>query len=303
MDELVAAAEAEGEVTWYNSSAIAGRVTEAFEDLYNIRVTVVQAPATELFTRFEAEAAAGSSVADVFTNTPCNDVDDLITQGYLRAVTSDDVSNFDDFPDEFLRGEHKSPAFHVLVWSMGINTARVSADEIPSDWEDLADERWEGRIVLADPMASEAQQDLWNQLSSESGIELLEAIGANTVSRASSVTPAIEALAAGEGDVMVPAAPGPIANAIDNGAPVENVLMDRTVGMELCTTMATEPIHPNAARLFMNFLLSEEANVDVINALPGEYSPFRPDEIPSGYLEPGSVTQEQVEEVDRALGF
>jgi iron(III) transport system substrate-binding protein len=96
----------------------------------------------------------------------------------------------------------------VLVW----NSRRVPADEAPRDWEDLVAERFRGRLLVRDPMASGVMRTFFGYRLARSvaatgdeaeGFAWLARLDAQTKQYAANPALLFEMLTRGEGDVTV----------------------------------------------------------------------------------------------------
>ena len=96
----------------------------------------------------------------------------------------------------------------ALVW----NARTVAAGEAPADWEDLLGERFRGRVLVRDPMASGVMRTFFGYRlarsvaesgSADSGFDWLRRLDAQTKQYAANPALLFEMLVRGEGDVTV----------------------------------------------------------------------------------------------------
>ena len=57
---------------------------------------------------------------------------------------------------------------------------------------------------------------------------------------------------------------------------------EASTGPEIVPGLAAKAAHPNAARLFVHYLMSKEGNAK-LNAMPGSGSPLDPSSLPARY--------------------
>jgi iron(III) transport system substrate-binding protein len=285
LDQLIAAAQEEGSLTWYSvpAEAIAQEVSDAFEAEFGISVEFQRLATSDLSTRYAAEAETGSPVADavVVSNTPF--VVDANENGWVVPLADSDIPGFPgDYPAEFLLEDRGTAIVSIEPTVISYNTDRVSEDELPETWADLADPAWEGRILLVDPAGSPAYIDFWTVVMEAEGEEVLEGIAANAVRTYPSGVPLHEALGAGEGDIGVPGVGSIAIGAADRGAPVDYVTPSVTTGPEIVVLLSDGAENPNAARLFAWFLMYGEGQ-SIINGLASTASPATGDGMPADY--------------------
>ena len=103
----------------------------------------------EVFDRVRSEAA--NPQADVWFGGP----DTILSRGAgldllapYRPAWADAVPEASRHPGDLYFGLYE--AVPILIY----NSDAVSAEEAPKDWEDLRDPRWQGKIIIRDPLAS-----------------------------------------------------------------------------------------------------------------------------------------------------
>lgn len=103
----------------------------------------------EVYDRIRSEAA--NPQADVWFGGP----DTIFARGAsedllqrFRPAWADSVPAASQNPDDLYFGLYE--AVPILVY----NSAAVSSAEAPQDWSDLLDPRWQGKLIIRDPLAS-----------------------------------------------------------------------------------------------------------------------------------------------------
>jgi iron(III) transport system substrate-binding protein len=304
LDDLIAAAQAEGRLVWYSvpAEAIAQAVSDAFEAEYGISVEFQRLASADLSTRYAAEAETGSPVADavVVSNTPF--VAQANENGWVLPLAEAGIPGFPgDYPSEFLLDDRGTAIVSIEPTVISYNTDRVSADELPDTWADLAGPEWEGRILLVDPQGSPAYIDFWTVVLDGEGEEVLEGIARNAVRTYPSGVPLHEALGAGEGDIGVPGVGSIVLGAADRGAPLDYVTPELTTGPEIVVLISDGAEHPNAARLFAWYLMYGEGQ-EIINALASTASPATGEGLPSSYTRTPPGAQANRDRIYELLG-
>jgi iron(III) transport system substrate-binding protein len=264
--DIEAAAKKEGELTWYVASIDARNAEKAgkrFTDKYGIKVNVVRAASQIMFQRLEQDLSQNVGNADVFSSVDIANFVTLKNNGALLAYLPD---NAKDLLPSF---QHLDPdnAFHATVASViAIDYNSDKVKDPPKTWTDLTDPKWAGKLALGHPAYSGfagnwAAQML--KLYGKSYFEKLEKLQP-LVSR--SLLDATNLLSSGER--LVTASPiSPILEFKDKGNPLAIQYPDD--GAILVSTpsgILKNAPHPNAAKVFMEFLLGPEFNVILAEA-------------------------------------
>lgn len=140
-EELVASAQAEGELTVYGPDNI-GAMAEAFGEKYGIKINFFEGDPESLTSRLTQEADAGKHTADFFAGG----------SSYLMALDSNSLlGEYESALRESVpveaRGENwTGNRRHPFI--AAYNTDLVSPEEIPDDFLDFADPKWNGRISM-----------------------------------------------------------------------------------------------------------------------------------------------------------
>jgi iron(III) transport system substrate-binding protein len=257
--QVVEAAEDEGAVSYYSSDVpeVNDAVVERFNELYpDIQVEVLRLATSDLATRIQQEQSAGISRADVLQISSVQ----LVNQHpeWFLPIDEDLLPALGEnsFP-EGARGE-RWVAFGVTLPTIVYNTDEIT--DPPETWQDVADPRYRGEVLLTDVRVSSAWTGWASAMREAHGDEYLEALAALDLGLAPSAVPAGQEIAAGAYSISLPnvdAGAAPLAAA---GAPVASrVMQDPVVGYTGVGSVFAEAPNPNAARVFANFLLTPDA--------------------------------------------
>jgi iron(III) transport system substrate-binding protein len=257
--DLVAAAAKEGRVVFYTAMdlQVAEALGKGFEAKYpGIVAQVERSGAERIFQRIGQENSSNIHVADVVDSS---DVAHLLAwkrDGLLAAYVPADVARYptdERDPDGFYATNR------ATLSCIGYNTKLVKPGDAPKSYADLLDPKWKGKMVKAHPGYSGNIVTATFELSRALGWDFFEKLGKQRVLQVQSSTEPPKKLALGERPVMVD---GNEYNAIllkETGAPIEIVYP--TEGTPLVIGSAgvlKEAPHPNAARLFISYLFSQE---------------------------------------------
>lgn len=253
-EELVAAAQAEGMLTLYTNvdPTIATNLGNAFQERYGISVEVQRSGSSALAQRFTAEAETGNTVADVYYSTDEGFHTDSFAADKFAAVS--DLDGFAEWPEAAKTDGFITIGYnpYSLVW----NTDLVP-DGMDS-WEDLIDPDLAGMVLLTDPRAGVTSNQFYLLLRREYGDDFLRTLGQNATFSQSAV-PGMQQVAAGAQATYAPGINQVAVGLIANGAPLGQAFVEPTISSNNLASVVTEAPHPNAARLFVTFLMTDEA--------------------------------------------
>jgi iron(III) transport system substrate-binding protein len=251
------AAEEGGELNLYTSSSIepVDALASAFEDAYDIDVAVYRATSDALTQRMIEEKHAGYRGSDVVeSNTPS--LVPLSEEGIIAAYESPKLAGLvpGSLGDGWIADKFNT---FVATW----NTDRVPKGEEPRSYEDLADPRWKGRLVL------EADDSDWyktlREHLAESGktpaeVDRIFSGIARNATFVNGHTLMTQLVAAGEFDITPHAYLHTVEDMVDDGAPlawkpVVAPVISRADGI----AVVRDATHPAATLLFVDFTLDE----------------------------------------------
>lgn len=161
LEELVAAAEEEGQVVVYSFTSRIEAVEQAFEAEYpNIDLVGSDISSTEMIARLQAEADAGRVEADVAYISDAPVVfGELVESGILRKYVPQEFA--DTVPAEYqdpLLANRLSTK--VLMYN---EEAYPDGSPVSNLWE-LTTEQWRGEVVMVDPLVRGDYLDLMTQI-------------------------------------------------------------------------------------------------------------------------------------------
>lgn len=264
MEDLEAAATAEGKLMIYTSNHDAdmqARVA-AFEARYpGIRVEYVRQPSSQIFTRFISEQNAGVTLADLLATGSTSLYQE--EPELFSALTEADLPVL---ADTDLLVEAENDNYKVFVndlQKVTYSTSAVSEEDLAAhlaEWGNLSDPFWKGNIALVDPRNSNNQMSFLLYMQDIYGDEWFEDFMANGPELVGTASSASQQVAAGAFNVLVPTIPAQSAAIRAQGAPVG---LYSPAGLNHVTASgAAVPVdapNPNAGMLFLNWMLTEEA--------------------------------------------
>lgn len=305
--DLVAAAQQEGGVLWYSASdeQTVSDITDAFSKKYGIKADYVRLTTATIAQRYSAEAQAGQVVADFVDVSNGTFVLDGAKNGTFVSV-SKEVPGFppSGFNPQFVHEDEGAPTSSIPLKAIAYNSDQIAPGDVPKDWDDLLDPKWKGKILFADPSSSDSYVQFYHVLLKEYGAAFLSQLVSQGVRVYNGTVPLVQALAAGEGAIAVPPTIDEISKLAEQGAPIKYVVPSLNSGSEHVIALSAKAPHPNAARLFIRFLLSREG--EKFQEREGVVTPYDTAALPPQYR-PVSLTDiagqtKDVESVFSPLG-
>ncbi len=305
-DVLIKAAKAEGELVFYSAAReiIAKRTADAFHAKYGVKANFVRMSSTVLTQRYATEAAAGNIAADLILNagSAAAFADEGIKKGWVEVLSSAGLPVMKgEFPATYIRGA--TALVQVQPWLVAYNRDKVKGADIPKEWADILNPKWKGQIIVPDPRASDAYFDFWALLHDRYGDSFFARLRAQNPRFQSSGATGVQSLGAGEASLMLPQVNSSVTDFQAKGAPVDMVTLGYTTGVEMQVMLTARKLakHPNAARLFANYVMSKEGNT-VLNADPGGVTMYDTSGLPKEYHSPKPDTISRKDQILKLLG-
>lgn len=266
------AALAEGSLVLYMSQGtdVVDATIAAFQEDYpDIQVEAIRLASGPLANRFASEAEAGVHEADVLNIAAPN----LLVERpeLFQELDEELIPALADWPDEFFKGHYVETGVstHVVVY----NSNEVDESELPDSWDDLLSDEWRGRAIVLDPRATPTYMSFFNLMAEEYGEEFLSQFAQQGFTWAESGGSASQQVAAGAYDLAFPVVLAHNADLRADGAPLAIHEISPVHGYPHLFAMPTEQPNPNAARLWMHWLLSPEGQAA---NCAGVYAPVLP---------------------------
>jgi iron(III) transport system substrate-binding protein len=275
-EKLVKAAKKEGEVVLYHSMSrrVLKKLVEEFQKKYGINVKWTRKGTGGIIRMVGAEKLAGALKCDIVSTGDPTSFMRWEKEGVLMKYVTPNTPKFVAGSGVQKEGWY-TPSRTTYV-SMGYSTKRVSASEAPKDWTDVLDPKWKGRIAIIDPRKSGPARWWLGSIIKKYGWDYVEKLAKNKPLLLKSASTSAVALLSGEADVLVIANEHDLVRRAAKGEPVKAIypkggLVYKTSPVGIC---AKAP-HPNAARLWVNWESSAEAQAMVSQF--GGYPPTRTD--------------------------
>ena len=261
LGELEEGARKEGGVTWYTAQTdgeTAERVGRRFTARYpGVKVTVVRTTAQVAYERLASELKNKTLECDVFSSTDPGHDESLKQKGLLaRYVPQNDSALSPVFQAFDKDGYYHTTAGGLVL--IAINTGKVKAEEAPKNWPDLITPRWKRQVAVGHPAFSGFVGTWVLAMRKLYGWGFFEALEKNQPQVGRSIIDTTTMLTAGERSVGASSATSTL-HAVDKGNPLAVVYpTDGALLIVAASAIMANAPHPNAARLFLEFLQSEE---------------------------------------------
>ena len=237
---------------------VAEKMTAAFNAQFpDIKLRVERSGAERILQRLMQEYGSNIRQADVIESSDITSFIDWKARGWLAPFVPDAVAEF--WPKEQRDADGTFAAIRSHLSVIAYNTRQVKTEDAPRSYADLLLPKWRMRMVKAHPAYSGTILTGTFALSRALGWGFFEQLAKQRVMQVQSSTEPPKKVTQGERSVM---ADGNEYNAFflrENGDPIELVYPpEGTPLVPGQSGVLKEAPHPNAARLFANFLFSLE---------------------------------------------
>ena len=146
------------------------------------------------------------------------------------------------------------------------NTELVKREDAPKSFADLLDSKWKGKIVKAHPSYSGTIMTSTYQIVRELGWPYLEKLAQQQLLQIQSATDTPKKIVLGERPVMADGNESNVLLLKEDGKPIEVVYaVEGSPSIVQPSAVFVFAPHPNAARLFQNYLFSVEGQEAFVN--------------------------------------
>ena len=280
-EKTLAAAEKEGQLTPYifDQGPVTVEVVQAFEKAYpKIKVNQLRGRGNDLGPRIIAERRAGKYLADIFTGGKGTAHATLYVGKVLEPIKP--LLILPEVLDEtkWWQGRHKyvdPEGKYIFVFvgngggvNINYNKSLVNPKDFNSYW-DLLNPKWRGKIVATDPRARGMDTPLlFFYYHPKLGAEFMRRLyGEMDVTISRDYRQPVDWLATGKFSLCIPCVSDEMDKAMKQGlavAQISNLKEGGTLTSSGGTlTVLNQAPHPNTAKVFINWLLSREAQTQM----------------------------------------
>lgn len=269
---------AAGEITVYSAleeEEINQFVDKAKKEIPNIKINVLRLSTGNLTARLIAEA--DNPQADVVLSLP---VTNIMNPAIEKMFDPYAAKGIDRIPAQFRDPDNRwfSLAGYVEVFCANTDRLKTLGLPVPKSWEELADPKYKGEVVMPDPISSGVGfvniTTLIYGLGEEKGWDLISRLTKNMAQFTSSGSRPCRMAQAGEFAVGV-SYEVPAIQAINEGYPVEIVLPSDWVGFEISGIgLLKGAKNPGDGKKFLDWMLTPSplgiyASLKPVTTIPG----------------------------------
>jgi iron(III) transport system substrate-binding protein len=258
---LIEAAKKEGKVVYYTSIEVqvAEKVAKAFEAKFpGVSVQVERSGSERIFQRIGQEYSSRIYAADVISTSDAAHFVLWKRDDWLAPYVPEDVALH--FPKEQQDPDGAYAPWRVSLSVMGYNTKLVKPEEAPKALADLLDPKWAGKIVKAHPSYSGTILTATFQIARDLGWGYYEKLAKQRVMQVQSATEPPKKLGLGERAIMADGNEYVLLQMKEQGNPVEIIYAKDGSPLVISPSAVLKNApHPNAARLFQNYIHTAEA--------------------------------------------
>jgi iron(III) transport system substrate-binding protein len=255
-EATIAAAKKEAKLVIYNGSSpgLLDVVSKPFEQRFGISVERLDARPAEIRERIRTEQVAGRFIGDV-TITITETLKAQAAGGALQSFGA--LPSLNRLTEASRVGDPVLP-FAIVKWGLLLSNRLVSEGDEPKSWRDLLDPKWKGRILMDDPRTNGGGRFLFAATYKAFGREFHEKLAAQNPVLSPNVALNERRIAQGEYAIYAPQVVPNVGRLA--GLPVRPLAPAEGLpyGISGASILKNAP-HRDAARLFLEFVLSDEA--------------------------------------------
>jgi iron(III) transport system substrate-binding protein len=253
---LVEEARKEGKVMVYVSSntSDARALEAAFEKKYPfINMEFYSSGKDALLTRYLLEARTNTYIADVYQSSVFP-IMNLLEKGLLAKYQSPEREAYVDAlrdKDGFWN------ATYLNAVTMAYNSRMLKPDEVPSSYQELLLPKWKGKMgfVLSH---TEWYFAMLQSMGEDKGRQYMDALSKQNIHSRIGSSLMNQLMMAGEFPLLISQYPTGVEEIKKTGAPIDWVPLDPWFVYPIAIAVTAKNSHPAAARLYLDFILSEE---------------------------------------------
>ena len=252
----IAAARREGRLVLYTSAPvqIAQKLLALFEAKYGIAGELFRSGGSAVLNRFQQERAAGHVGADIIAISDPAASAALARQGAFVAFRPD---GFEKVPVSLRDPDGSYVAQRVSVLASYGRADLVT--DMPVSWDALLERRYRGKLVLTDPSFTSLQLGAVAMLSRLKGWDYFDKLSRNEALVVQGNEQALAMVKSGERPIAAGADSQYAREAQQAGHRIAIAFpSDGTFAIPASTSIVKGSAHPNAARLFAQFMLDKE---------------------------------------------
>ena len=248
---------------------------QAFKKKYGVEVEYWRGSSTQVSERALTEWRAGKPAFDIAEGNRGVQLimkDEGLFQNFIPPAAQ-------KFPDRFKEKDALITPWRVLPISMLYNTEMVKSADLPKTFDDLLNPKWTGKISIPDPTRhTTTAQFLWNlrKFKGDKWLDYVKALAKQKPVLVESLAPVTTTIIKGEALVGITY----IKYIKQYKGPVDYIPMDQYLTDPNYLSLSAKAMHPNAAKLYIDFACSAEGQKEIAEdgefvLAPGVYPPIK----------------------------
>ena len=256
-ERILEGAKKEGRLVLYTGMETdeSSLFTQEFAKKYPfIKPEIFRSSGENVQARFMVEHRANTHLADVF-QTSIVQVYQLKNSALLARYVSEEAPAY---ADGFKDAQGFWTAFYQIPYVIGYNTRLVAPKDVPASYEDLLHPKWRGQISL------ETEEYQWfyhlvQIMGRDKGLDFMRKFAGQNLQMRKGHTLLAQLVAAGESALATVVYSNRVERMKTTGAPIDWVrFKGPTITAINAIAIPDKAPHANAARLFVDFVLSRE---------------------------------------------
>ena len=244
-------------------------ITEAFMKRYpGIKATYWQGRNPEIVTRALTEFQGGQASFDVVLSDNAPPV--------IRAAGA--IMDYNTVQRDVLYLHDPNMATVSLqIQALAYNTKKIKPADLPKSWEEVANPKYKGMVALDDPMRAGPLSSMLAGLKTQWKDDdrfnnFVKGLKALNVPVHKSTSAMFRLVISGEYAICMPALLHDVMEEMDKGTPVDYVKTVPPVVFPRQAGIYVKAPNPNAAKLFAEWLISDEGQKTIDSDRPGIFA-------------------------------
>ena len=252
---LIEGAKKEGELILYASMNLeeAKTMISRFEQKYPfVKVKLNRTDSEKLLTKILVEARAKKSFADA-----------IQTLGFAMHTLkkSQQLGHYLSSENGYYPKEFKEEGYWTTVYTnpyvVAYNSRLVGKENLPRKYEDLLQPMWQGKMMM-EPTKVDWFGGVLQLMGREKGLKYMKELAKQNIMSRIGHDLIAQLVAAGEASLDIDIPAPSVDRVRKRGAPIDWVAFPPAPASLIGIGISSQPIHPNAARLYVDFVLSPE---------------------------------------------
>src|ERR1044072_9323907 len=259
--KIIDAAKKEGELIYYTTMTLdqSKIVVDRFQKKYGIKATLFRTGGGPLLNKIFTEARGSRYDWDVVVGR--GEMVLLLIGRKLGASYHSAETKM--IEEQLFDKEGYWTAYYVNSYVLGWNTQLVKKPDVPKTYDELLNPKWKGGQISLDTEAYGSREGLKRVWGKEKAINYFKRLAAQDPVLKRGNTERVQLVVAGEYPLII-AYNQTIQRLSSRGAPIDWLPLEPAVTQVNPVMISAKAPHPNASRLFYDYLLSREGQEVII---------------------------------------